>query len=353
MPNDVTISEQELKPRQRIILKVLVQEYIDSASPVGSHTIQEVSDLGVSSATIRSEVSSLEEDGYLYQPYTSAGRVPTVKGYRYFVEHLMDEVDLPLPERRTIGHQFHQIRLNLDQWMSLTAAVLAHTTRSASLVTPPHAKNARFKHVELIAVNETICLMILVLEDSSIHQEMLAMTRPIDQARLSCVSNELNALLDNLSAPDIDQDTEQQWAKLSGLGDQVLQRVVSVMKDLDRRSISEIYRDGMVNIFGQPEFDDVAKIRRLLEIQRRHNLLEPILAGILNSNGIQVIIGGEGQYEGIDDVSLVLSRYGIRGRASGVLGIMGPRRMAYARAISTVRYVADLMDSLMTDVYIS
>ncbi|MEA3407829.1 MAG: heat-inducible transcriptional repressor HrcA [Chloroflexota bacterium] len=348
---DTQPTKRKLKPRQRDILKALVQEYISTADPVGSETVRRVGQLEVSSATIRNELATLEKDGYVYQPYTSAGRVPTVEGYRYFVEELMDEVSLPLPQRRMIGHQFHQMRLNLDQWMSLTAAILAHTARAASLVTPPHAKSAYFKHLELIGINDAICLMILVLRDGSIHQEMLGMADPIDQETLTQTSRKLNELLKNCSAKEIKESDNPELGALEGLTRQVLGRVVDIMESIDCDAITKIYRDGLENMFCEPEFRDAEKMQQLIEIQQHHSLLEPILTGILNSNGIQVIIGGEGPYEEIEHLSLVLSRYGIRDRASGVLGIMGPRRMPYGRAISTVRYVTRLMDDLISSVY--
>jgi heat-inducible transcriptional repressor len=351
MSADAIGPERKLTPRQREILKVLVQEYVASATPVGSAVIQQRGQLNVSSATIRSELAVLEELGYVAQPHTSAGRVPTVKGYRYFVEQLMEQVDLPVPEQRMIRHQFHQIRLDLDQWMRLTAAVLARTAQSASLVTPPHAANSRFRHLELISVSNSVCLMILVLQDSSIHQELLLTSTPISQEALSRASNKLNALLYNRSASEIQASTDPELAALGDWEAQVLQRVLDLLQQADRRSISEIYQDGLANVMRQPEFAVAGKFRQVVEILERRTLLESILARILNANGVQVIIGGEGPYEEIEDLSLVLSPYGIKGEASGVLGVMGPRRMPYARAVSAVRYVAHLMDRLIADVY--
>jgi len=179
---------EKLTPRQRQILKVLVQEYVSSATAVGSSTIQQLGGVGVSSATIRNELATLEELGYVAQPHTSAGRIPTVKGYRYFVEQLMEEAELPLAEQRMIRHQFHQIRHDLEQWMRLSAAVLARTAQAASLVTPPRAVSSRFRHLELISINDALCLMILVLQDGSIHQEMLVGRRDIGRAGFQCIA---------------------------------------------------------------------------------------------------------------------------------------------------------------------
>ncbi len=350
MVAEKTTSETVLTARQREILKVLVQEYVSSAAPVGSGVIQQLSRLGVSSATIRNELAVLEDLGYVVQPHTSAGRIPTVKGYRYFVEQLMEEVELSLPEQRMIRHQFHQIRLDLEQWMKLTAAVLAHTTQTASLVTPPHATQSRFKHLELISVHSALCLMILVLQDGSVHQEMLLASNPVEQETLSQISNKLNTLLQNHTVREIEESKSPEVVALRDWEAQVLQHVLFLMQQADRRSISEIYRDGLINVLREPEFGEVDRFRQVVEVLEQRGLLESILARILNSSGVQIIIGGEG-IEQIDDVSLVLSPYGVKDSATGVLGIVGPTRMPYARAISTVRYVAQLMDSLLADTY--
>jgi heat-inducible transcriptional repressor len=340
-----------LTPRQRVILRNLVEEYVDTAAPIGSHTLRQMGDLTVSSATIRSELGLLENLGYLAQPHTSAGRIPTVKGYRYFVEQLLGDVELPLPSQRMIRHQFHQIRLNLDQWMQLTAAVLAHTTRAAALVTAPHAASARFRHIELISIHDTVCLMILVLQDGSIHQEMLVMATAIGQEALSLASNQLNALLHDRTAVEIEESAEPEIRLLDGWRAQVLQQALDVMGQVDARSISAIHRDGLANVLREPEFVAADRSRQMMEMLERSQVLETILAKTLNSSGVQIIFGGEGPYEDISDVSLVLSPYGIRGRASGVLGVFGPMRMPYGRAISAVQYVADLLNGLVEDIY--
>lgn len=341
----------ELTPRQRAIFKILVQEYVSTATPVGSSTIQHLGGLGVSSATIRNELATLEELGYVSQPHTSAGRVPTVKGYRYFVQQLMEEAELPLVEQRMIRHQFHQIRHDLDQWMRLSAAVLARTTQAASLVTPPRAVSARFRHLEIISINDLVCLIILVLQDGSIHQTMLATPGPMTQEALAQVSNKLNALLANRTVREIQASTNPELTGLRDWGATILDHVVQAMHQVEQEMVRDVYRDGLINVLNQPEFVEADKFRQLVGILEHRSLLESILTRILNASGVQVIIGGEGAYQEIDDVSLVLAPYGVPGTASGIMGIMGPTRMRYARAISTVRYVAHLMDSLLAEVY--
>ncbi|MEN6479933.1 MAG: heat-inducible transcriptional repressor HrcA [Anaerolineales bacterium] len=340
-----------LTPRQREVLRILVEEYVATATPVASGTLQRISDLGVSSATLRNELAVLEELGYLEQPHTSAGRVPSLRGYRYFVEQLMGQQDLPAPERRMIMHQFHQIRLNLDQWMELTAAVLAQTSQAAALVTPPHANRAQFKHLELISTHDALCLMILVLQDGSVHQEMLTVTPELDQETLSAASGQLNALLVGLTVDEINDPNRAALQGLTGWKRQVLKRVVSLMDAAEKTAVDQIYRDGLMNIFSQPEFQDASRSLQVVEMMERQQLLQRILQRALDTSGVQIIIGGEGPFDELYDVSLVLSSYGIPNRASGVLGVLGPTRMHYGRAISAVRYVAQMLDSLVKDVY--
>jgi len=343
-------NELDLSLRQQEILRSLVHEYVATATPVGSGTVRRVGGLDVSSATIRNELVILEELGYVAQPHTSAGRCPTVLGYRYYVERLMDDTELPVPEQRLIRHQFHQIRLDLDQWMRLTAAVLARIGHSASLVTPPRAAQARFRRLELISINDAMCLMVLVMQDSTIHQEMLTVERPMEQAHLTRISNLLNAALKDLSAAEVLEADHADLVMLGGWGVGVLDRVVQAMRQRDGELICDVYRDGLLNVLAEPEFEDSDRLRQVVEMIEHPELLGALMARILNANGVQIIIGGDGEHQEFDEVSFVLSPYGVRGRAAGVLGILGPTRMPYGHAISTVRYVARVMDDLIADV---
>ena len=194
---------EELTSRQQMILSLVVREYVSSAAPVGSKGLTDKFKLGVSSATIRNELARLEELGYLTHPHTSAGRVPTEEGYRYFVERLMGEAQLPAEEQRMIAHQFHQVRQNMEQWVRLAAAVLARTSRSAALITAPQSMRARFKHVQLISTHGQVVLLILVLHDGSVKQEMLTLAQTVNQDALDETSRRLNNASENLSAEAI------------------------------------------------------------------------------------------------------------------------------------------------------
>lgn len=342
---------EALTARQRDILKIVIEEYTAAAVPIGSHTIRAEGQMDISTATIRNELAALEELGYLVQPHTSAGRIPSIKGYRYFVEQLMDQVELPVPEQRMIRHQFHQLQLNLDQWMRLTAAVLAHSTQAASVVTSPRGSQACFKHLELILINDAVALLIVVFQDSSIHQEMLIPPEPVSQDALSMMSNKLNSILGNKTLADLTAAPPAGMTELNGLEKAVMQRVMQLMQQCEENRTSTLYSDGLENMLHEPEFFEPGKLSQVVRVLQQRNLLETILARMMDASGVQIIFGGEGGIDYIDDVSLVLSPYGIRGRASGVLGVIGPIRMAYGRAISTVRYMARLMDGMLTDLY--
>ena len=339
-----------LTRRQEEILGIVVHEYISSAVPVGSNTIVRRHGLSLSPATVRNELAFLEREGYLLQTHTSAGRIPTDKGYRYFVQRLMEESELTRSEQRMISHQFHQVRLDLEQWMRLAAAVLAQTAHNVSLVTAPRAPQARCKHVQMISLSEVTALLILVFHDGSLRQQMMVLSEPVSQEELTRMSNHLNALIGAATAGEIRAGAATK-AELSPLERQVLDRVVTSLEQMDQRSKREIYRDGLLQVLRQPEFVEVDKFRQVVEVLERRSLLESILTEVLGANGVQVIIGGEGRWEDMEDYSLVLSRYGLQGEANGVLGVLGPMRMAYGRAISAVRYVARLMSDLVEEMY--
>jgi heat-inducible transcriptional repressor len=336
----------KMTERRQMILALVVKEYIKKAQPVGSEALSRL-DLGVSPATIRNELAALEEEGYLTHPHTSAGRIPTEKGYRYFVETLMDNLELTSDEQQMIRHQFHQVTLDVEQWMRLSAAILAHTSNMAALVTAPTASHTRFKHVELIAISETVAMMVLVLQAGTVKQQMLYTTDLLDQADLRRIANQLNDWFAGRTAEDIK-------ARLRGLSEftlTVAERVQQILELMDHRTSREIYRDGLLDILRQPEFVAVDRMQQLLEVLEQRTMLEDLLQELAPAHGVQVVIGSEGGREALNDYSLVMARYGIEGEASGVLGVIGPMRMQYSRAVSTVSYVSRMLDDLMLRFY--
>ncbi len=338
----------ELTERQKTLLLVLVREYIDSAQPVGSQRLVERYHLDFSPATIRHEMAALTEMGYLRQPHTSAGRVPTEEGYRSFVSAMMEQAELPASVRRAISDQFQQARPGIEQWMHLAASVLARQSQVASVVTAPRAEKPYYQHVELISTQGRQILMVLVLIGGEVSQQLLSLAEPVSQERLSQTAARLNSLLAGKSVEGI--------SALPPRSDALEQDILMLILAELRRSASspsgEMYTDGLANVLAEPEFAESETGRRALKLLEERTTLQSLLARTtLNSSvgGLQVLIGGEGGWEELRQCSMVLARYGVPGFATGALGVLGPMRMSYARTIPTVRFVAGLLSGLVND----
>ncbi len=342
--NPNAITTQELTLRQQTILGLVVKTYINTATPVSSKALLEANDLGVSSATIRNEMAVLEELGYLTHPHTSAGRVPTDKGYRYFVERLIGDVELPQAEQNMIRHQFHQAKLEMSQWMQLAAAILARSARSAALVTAPKVEQPRLRHLELISTQSQLVLLVVVFQGGTVRQRYLTLKEPMDQASLSQVAAKFNALGHEL-------DVASLRAKITDPTD-FESAILDLLTELTTGSevpINEVYRDGLTEVLQEPEFNKRGDANALVSAFEQPTFLNEVIASPVGT--VQVVIGGEGRWRELSACSMVIARYGVEGFATGALGVLGPTRMPYGRAIGTVRYVADLMSDLVSDLY--
>ena len=350
---------EDLSLRQQTLLAFVIREYAETAKPVGSKLLAEKYRIDYSAATIRAELARLEELGFLTHPHTSAGRIPTDTGYRYFVQKLMGEVELPVNEQRMIAHQFHQSRLDLTQWMQLAVSVLArsalvsrpdgtHTNASVAIVTPPHARQARLKHLQLISTQGRLVLLIVVFQDGSVKQEMLTLAEPLGQETLSEVSARLNAGFANLSADEI---VARRNTLDDTLGQDVIGVVIDVMNRADAWAATEMYRDGLAEVLKLPEYEGRDMAEALLHVLEEHSLMGDVLNKAQGSSigGVQVVIGGESGWSDLRYFSMVLTRYGVSDYATGTLGVLGPTRMPYGRAVSTVRYVSRLLTDLITE----
>jgi len=338
----------ELTERQKTLLLLIIRDYIESAQPVGSKRLAEHYHIKISSATIRNEMAALTEMGYLRQPHTSAGRVPTEEGYRYFVSQMMYQAELPQSIQRTISHQFHQSGQDVEQWMTLAASILAHQSQGISVVTAPHTEQIKFKHVELISTQGRQVLMVLVMVGGEVSQQILTLAEPVSQEHLSQTASRLTGLLVGLSVDSI--------AALPNRSDALDQDILTLIKQDMRRagdSLSgEIYTDGLTNVLSEPEFAESEEARRALKIFGERSTLKDLLNRTSTNNnvgGLQVLIGGEGGWEELRQCSMVIARYGVPGMATGTLGVLGPMRMSYARTIPMVRFVAGLLSDLVND----
>jgi heat-inducible transcriptional repressor len=341
----------DLTERQKTILMLVIRDYIETAAPVGSNALVKRYHLDLSSATVRNELAALDEMGYLRQPHTSAGRIPTEEGYRFFVGQMMHQAELPEAVQHTITHQFYQARPDVDQWMTLAASILAHQSQGVSVVTAPHAEQSLFKHVELISTQGRQVLMVMVMVGGEVSQQILTLAEPVSQEQLSQTASRLNELLAGKSVESISNLQTRSYA----LDQDILTLIEQDMRRATESLSGNIYTDGLTNVLAEPEFAESDDARRALRIFEERSTLQDLLARSTTSSmvgGLQVLIGGEGGWEELRQCSMVLARYGVPGLATGMLGVLGPMRMSYAKAIPTVRFVAGLLSDLVNDTII-
>lgn len=343
---------EELTKRQKTLLMMVVRDYIDTARPVGSRRLVERYRLGISSATVRNELAALTDMGYLHQPHPSAGRVPTENGYRYFVSELMSQAELPPEVQHTIQHQFFQARQDVQQWMHLAASILAQQAQAVSLVTAPHTQTARFKHLELISTRGRQALTVLVLVGGEVSQQLLLLDEPVSQEKLSQTAAYMNRRYEGLSAEEISAAPAPEDA----LAKTILPLVLEDMRKADSRVAGEIFIDGISNVLAGPEFSQSEDARRALRLIEEESRLQELLARTImddDAGALQVIIGGNEIWKEFPQCSLVLARYGIHGEVTGTLGVLGPMRMPYARAIPTVRFMSELLSEIVLNHFIA
>jgi len=271
------ISTAGLTERRRHLLNIVIQEYIHTAQPVGSSNIVRQHDLGVSSATIRNDLAALEKEGLLTHPHTSAGRVPTDAGYRYFAQQVLaTDTELPSAERQEIRVQFKQARRDMDQWLRLSTATLAHASQNAALATAPRAVKSSFKHMELVGIQGTKVLLVLVLQDGTVKQQLLDLDEPMEQSELSQISNELN---DQLARADSKRITEH-YPSLTPFSRQVAMLVAETMERIDSNVNGQIYRDAWCRCYVHPNLPKVTMCARLSRFLSSDHCWSKFLANI-------------------------------------------------------------------------
>lgn len=337
-----------LTGRQREVLRFVVEQYIDTMRPVASkHIMQEVLPQ-YSSATIRNDMADLERLGLITHLHTSAGRIPTEQGYRYFVEALMQVPELPPDEQMLVRHQFHQVSLQLEQWTRLAAAMLARMAGLAAVVTAPELRQPRLKHVELIGVQEALVLVVVVTQAGTVKQSFVAVDEPVGQERLRAVSDALNARFGGQAIDQLLPD--EQWRP--GLETTVLREIAALLRSAPAGTSGElIYHDGLANVLRAPEFAEGERAQRLLELLRGGGFVAALLPYAAHPGEVQVIIGSENPRDELHDCAVVLARYGAGPEITGLLGVVGPTRMPYERSTSVVRFMAGLMSDLLMDLY--
>lgn len=336
-----------LTRRQEQILACIVRAYSTKAEPVSSKFIAEAFDLGVSPATIRNEMVVLEDLGYIVQPHTSAGRVPSERGYRYFVTFLLNTIELSVSDQQRISERLSAVPMATEQWMRQAATALSRITQVASLVTSPSSQTGRFKHIELISVQGRLVLMVLILQGGGVHQRMLNLAESVPQSTLSDVSVRLNSLCYDHTARDL----AVKAIGLPILEREVLELATDVMERASSGSSQTVYRDGLSDMLQSfPASEGAQQAVRVFEERQFLNVILDEFLGPL-TDGVQVIIAGDGKREEVNQLSMVFGRYGHPGQLSGAVGLIGPTHINYGHAIAAVRYISTMMTNMLVSLY--
>jgi heat-inducible transcriptional repressor len=341
--------------RSQAILRAVIEEYVSTAQPVASQALVDRYGLGVSSATVRNILAELETAGLLTHPHTSAGRVPTDAGYRFFVESIADAVPLPAVEQLMIRHQFGQVEFASEHWFRLAATTLAGLTRAAGIATPAKPHAAHIRRIDLVSVNERMASLILVLREGAIKQAAITVDEdePVDQTMLNAVAGLLNERLLDLTTTSAEQILANLDAsdRTQRLAQRVGARIVRILRDYDAAAVEEVFSDGLLNVMEAPEFAQSDKLRQVFSALENRAYLGELVGSVAGSGRIRIVIGAENPREEMHDVTLILAPYGRPGRAIGVVGVLGPTRMSYPNAIGTVSFVSGLMDELVDHLY--
>ena len=328
----------DLDERKAAILKAVVEEYVESAQPVGSQAIAESSGLGVSSATVRNEMTILERDGYLVQPHTSAGRVPTDLGYRFFVDHFTGAGSLPIPQRRAVADFFASAHRALEDLLHETSVLLSRVSHHAAVVVGPQPDAARVRSVQLVALQGRAVLAVVVLSNGAVEKQLLTLDADVDDGRVTAATAALDTQLRNSTWGELSETTTTGDPDVDAL-------VLAAREALTTRSSDEtpesVYVGGTSLLAAeQSAFAKHERAARLLEMLEHQVVVVSMVRELLD-RGLTVSIGSENTIADLRDCSVVLAPYEVEGRPAGVVGVLGPTRMDYRHALSAVTVVSE------------
>lgn len=337
--------------RKSRVLQAIIDDYVATAEPVGSRTLARKYQLGVSPATIRNEMADLEELGFLEQPHTSAGRVPSNRGYRYYVDCLMEAQDLTPAEEEQIRQVFQRRVSELDTLIQQTARLLSETTHYTSLVSGPQTGKAHFHQLQIVPLDEERALLVMVTDTGMVENQVIEV--PVEVTLLECkrisgiITEQLRGQsLDRLNASAVRQ-LQNELSRYRALLEQTMYFLVSRSNSSEQE---RVFLGGTTNMLAQPEFRNVDKLRALLQVLEQERLVQDILLdehGAVAPTGVHVQIGEEIRLREMQDCSLITATYRVGDETIGRIGVLGPRRMEYGKVVAVVQEVADrLSDQL-------
>jgi len=336
----------QLDERKWKILKAIINTYLETGEPVGSRTISKYADLNLSSATIRNEMSDLEELGYILQPHTSAGRIPSDKGYRLYVDQMMEEKDKEVTEMKELMIQRQD---KMDLVLKQAAKVLAANTNYATMITSPQYKRTKLKFIQLSLVSEEQILVVVVAEGNVIKNKILRIVHNLDSETILKLNILLNSSLDGLTIEEINLSTIAKLKEQAGIHSEIVNSVLdAVAEAIQMEDEMEIYTSGATNFFRYPELSDSERASELISTFEEKKQLAALVNETSEGQetGIQVYIGNETPVQTMKDCSVVTATYDLGDGMQGTIGIVGPKRMDYDKVISTLKTLMVQLDHI-------
>lgn len=336
-----------LDPRQERILLAVIKEYIRTAEPVGSAAILSRYNLGCSSATVRNDMAELEAGGYITQPHTSAGRVPLDKAYRYYVNLLLNHAILPPAEAPVIDMEYREPSFHIESVIEHTSRILASITRYSALILVPRLRKSLFKYLKLVPITDESVLMVMLTNTGSIMNKKIDLFSPIAPADLEKITNILNERLRGVPVGTLG------WSLANIASGEVNENILSQIQNaaIQMAEIEggRIVRSGATQLFDLPEFKDLHKLKRIMELLEQEELIAEILNKTFSAPGIRVYIGKENRLGQMEDISMITATYNLGREPVGILGVLGPTRMNYDKVISVVNYVAESLSGKLQE----
>ncbi len=341
------MADLELDERKVKILNAIIKNYLETGEPVGSRTISKYTDLNLSSATIRNEMSDLEDLGYIVQPHTSAGRIPSDKGYRFYVNNLIAAKDKEVSDMQEWMLEKTE---KMESLLKNVAKVLANNTQYATLVSAPSVVSNKIKFVQLSAVDEHQVLSVVVMDGNLVKNKIITVEKPLDNETMLKLNMLLNTNLNGLTVDQINLALITRLKDQAGIHDEIISQVLdTVAETITQDEDLQVYTSGATNIFKYPELSDSKRASELLDtFEEKQSLIELLSENNENQEtGIQVYIGDESPISTMKDCSIVTATYELGDGVKGTIGIVGPKRMDYENVVDNIKSLKDHLDKLL------
>lgn len=339
-----------LTDRQLLILQVIIDDFIHSAQPVGSRSLSKKEEIALSSATIRNEMSDLEELGFIEKTHTSSGRVPSEKGYRYYVDHLLSPQKLNEQDVHKVKSIFAERIYELERIVQKSAKILSELTNYTAIALGPAARENKLKKIQMIPINKQTAVAIIVTDSGHVQNRMFQLPETMDSSELEKLTNILN---DRLAGVSIDHLNDKIYKEVAYFLRQHISNydfiIRSIADTLSIPSQEKLFFGGKTNILSQPEFHDLEKIRNLMNMIDQEDSIYELIRK--QHSGINIKIGSENNNSAMDNCSLITATYSIGAERLGTIAILGPTRMEYSRVISLLDYISTDLTAVLTKLY--